>query len=265
MTDKRDRFRELHTEGTFLMPNPWDAGSALLLASMGFSALATTSSGHAFTLGRVDQQVTRDELIAHAAAIANAVDVPLNVDSERCFADDPAGVVETVRLIAQTGAAGFSIEDYDPATKEIDPLERAAERVAVASDAARESGLVLTARAENNLYGIDDLDDTITRLQAYRQAGADVVYAPGLKDLIEIARVVGEVGAPVNVLALAQGPSVRELGEVGVRRISTGGALSRAAFTGLRDAAQELLDFGTSTYAARVIPSSELAAAFGQD
>ncbi|HKX75105.1 MAG TPA: isocitrate lyase/phosphoenolpyruvate mutase family protein [Acidimicrobiia bacterium] len=261
--DKRDRFRELHAGGTFVMPNPWDPGSARFLASMGFPALATTSSGHAFSMGRIDQQVTRDELLAHAASIAAAVEIPLNVDSERCFADTPAGVAETVRLIAETGAAGCSIEDYDPATSEIHTLEWAAERVEAAARAAKAAGLVLTARAENHLYGADDLDDTIARLVAYRDAGADVVYAPGLKDLDQIARLVREVEVPVNVLALASGPSVSDLATVGVRRVSTGGALSRAAFTGLRDAAQELLTFGTSTYAASAVTSAELAAAFG--
>jgi 2-methylisocitrate lyase-like PEP mutase family enzyme len=257
-----DRFRELHEAGIFIMPNPWDIGSARFLASMGFVALATTSSGHAATLGRVDETITRDELLAHASALAAAVGVPLNVDAERCFADDAKGVADTVRLIADTGAAGCSIEDWDPARGEIDPIARGTERVAAAADAASKSGLVLTARAENHLHGINDLDDTIARLVAYRDAGADVVYAPGLVDLEDIARVVREVGIPVNVLALPHGPSVKELASVGVRRVSTGGALTRAAFTGLKNAARELLDHGTSHYAKTAITSTELAAAF---
>lgn len=260
----RERFRRLHEEGLFVMPNPWDAGSARLLASLGFPALATTSSGHAATLGRLDQQVTRDELLAHAAALAAAVDVPLNVDAERCFADDPAGVAETVRLIADTGAAGCSIEDYDPSTGGIEPVEAAAERVAAAADVAHEHGLVLTARAENHLYRIDDLDDTVGRLRAYREAGADVVYAPGLVALDDIARLVREVGRPVNVLARPKGPSIADLESVGVRRVSTGGALARAAYRAAVTGARELLGDGTSTYAARSSADADIERAFAR-
>jgi 2-methylisocitrate lyase-like PEP mutase family enzyme len=252
----------MHTDGIFLMPNPWDAGSARFLESMGFPALATTSSGHAATLGRGDQAVTREELLGHARVMATAVEVPVNVDAERCFADDPEGVAVMVGAIAETGAAGFSIEDFDPATRTIDPLETAIARVAAASRAARESGLVLTARAENHLYGINDLDDTLTRLCAYRDAGAEVVYAPGLVDVDAIARVVSEVEVPVNVLALTSGPSVAELESVGVRRVSTGGALTRAAFTALRDAARELMTEGTSSYAGRSLSFEEIVDAF---
>jgi 2-methylisocitrate lyase-like PEP mutase family enzyme len=172
------RFRELHErEQLFVMPNPWDVGSAKLLASLGFEALATTSAGFAWSLGKVDQTVTRDELLAHVRALA-ATPLPLNVDSERCFPDEPGGVAETVRLLAEAGAAGFSIEDYDPARDAIDDVEVAAERVRVAAEA--KGDLVLTGRAENHLHGVDDLDDTIARLLAYRDAGADVVYAPEL-------------------------------------------------------------------------------------
>ncbi|MGH9380438.1 MAG: isocitrate lyase/PEP mutase family protein [Thermoanaerobaculia bacterium] len=258
----RQRFRDLHQDGLFMMPNPWDLGSARLLAWLGFPALATTSSGHAATLGRVDQYVRRDELLAHAAALVAGIDVPLNVDAERCFADDPRGVADTVELIAETGAAGCSIEDYDPASGRIDPIDEAAERVAAAAEAARAHGLVFTARAENHLYGIEDLADTVARLCAYRDAGADVVYAPGLTDLDDIARLVREVGVPVNVLARANGPSVAELASVGVRRVSTGGALARAAYGALLRGARELLDTGTSTYLADAATDAELAAAF---
>src|SRR6266536_1411878 len=229
-TSRRDRFRALHADGVFVMPNPMDIGSARLLASMGFPALATTSSGHAASLGRADYGVRRDEMLAHVAAVAASVAVPLNVDSERCFGVDPAGVAETVELIARAGASGCSIEDFDPARDAIDPLEISVERVAAAAGAAARHGLVLTARAENHLHGIDDLDDTIVRLRAYRDAGAEVVYAPGLKDIEQIRTLVGAVGVPVNVLALPGGPSVSELGAVGVRRISTGGSLARAAY-----------------------------------
>ncbi len=261
--DRRQRFRELHADGLFVMPNPWDAGSARILASLGFPALATTSSGHAATLGRLDQQVTRDELLEHAAALAAAVDVPLSVDAERCFAPDPAGVAETVELIAATGAAGCSIEDYDPAAGAIDPVGVAAERVAAAAAAAGRLGLVLTARAEQHLYAAADLDDTIARLRTYRDAGADVVYAPGLRDLADIARLVREAGAPVNVLAWPGGPSIPELAAAGVRRVSTGGALARAAYGALVAGARELLDAGTSTYLRGAIAGDDLERAFG--
>lgn len=262
MKDLRETFRELHAEGLFVMPNPWDVGSARLLSSLGFPALATTSSGHAASLGRLDQQVGRDELLEHAAAIVAAVDVPVNVDSERCFADDPEGVAETVRLIARTGAAGCSIEDYDPSDGTIEPIEVSVERVAAAARAAREEGLVLTARAENHLYGLGGLDDTIARLSAYRDAGADVVYAPGLVDLDQIGRLVREVGGPVNVLARPSGPPIAELASVGVRRVSTGGALAGAAYGALVLGARELLESGTSSYAAEAVSDADLEVAF---
>jgi 2-methylisocitrate lyase-like PEP mutase family enzyme len=247
-TGKRDRFREFHASGLFVMPNPWDVGSARLLASLGFPALATTSSGHAASLGRADYAVHRDELLALVSAVAGSVDVPINVDSERCFADDPAGVAETVELIAQAGAAGCSIEDFDPGRGAIDPLDVAVDRVAAAARAAARHGLVLTARAENHLHGIDDLADTITRLSAYRDAGAEVVYAPGLVSPDAIRRVVDEVGVPVNVLALRDGPPVAELAALGVRRVSTGGALARVAYGAVLAAATQLQDTGTSAY-----------------
>jgi 2-methylisocitrate lyase-like PEP mutase family enzyme len=241
MSDARARFRELHRSGIFVMPNPWDIGSARILADLGFPALATTSHGHAASLGKRDQQVTRDELVAHAAALAAAVDVPLNLDAERCFADTPAGVAETVGLLAETGAAGLSIEDYDPVAGAVEPLEAAAARVAAAAEVARAEGMVLTARAENHLYGAGDLDDTIARLQAYRDAGAEVVYAPALTDIADIARLVEAVAVPVNVLALPGAPTVPELAAVGVRRVSTGGALTQVAYGALREAARALL------------------------
>jgi 2-methylisocitrate lyase-like PEP mutase family enzyme len=245
--ERLTRFRELHAEGTFVMPNPWDVGSAKLLASLGFEALATTSAGLAWSLGRLDQNVSRDELVAHVEALAAATPLPLNVDSENCFPDAPGGIAVTVTMLADAGAAGCSIEDYDPAADRILDLDSAAERVAVAAEGAP---LVLTARAENHLHGVDDLDDTIARLVAYRDAGADVVYAPGLATLDAIERVVGEVGVPVNVLALPSGPSVAELEGAGVRRISTGGALARASYAAFLRAATELRDDGTSHYAA---------------
>ena len=264
--DRRARFTALHRrEELFVLPNPWDVGSARLLASLGFEALATTSAGLAWSLGRLDQRVTRDELVAHAASLAAATPLPLNVDSERCYPDDPGGVTETVALLAGAGAAGFSIEDYDPMAGTIDRIEVAAERVAVAAEAAHRltEPMVLTGRAENHIRGVDDLDDTIARLIAYRDAGADVVYAPGLRQIERIAAVVEAVGVPVNVLALPQGPTVAELAAVGVRRVSTGGALAGAAYGALLVAARELLDGGTSLYAERGVPGEALRAAFG--
>jgi 2-methylisocitrate lyase-like PEP mutase family enzyme len=209
----------------------------------------------------VDQGVTRDELLAHVVVLAAAVDTPLNVDAERCFADNPEGVAETVQLIAQAGAAGCSIEDYDPVRGRIDPLEVAVDRVAAAADAARATGVVLTARAENHLYGMSDLDDTIHRLRAYRDAGAEVLYAPGIADTEAIRRLVESVEAPVNVLALRHGPPVAELAAIGVRRVSTGGGLARAAYGALLAAAGELQTSGTSTYLDMAITGQDLDAA----
>ena len=245
------------------MPNPWDIGSARILASMGFPALATTSLGHAAALGKVDQTVTRDELLTHVTTLSVAVDLPLNVDAERCFADDPAGVAETVTLLAEAGAAGCSIEDYDPAKAAIDDISVAAERVAAAAEAAHQHGILLTARAENALYGIHDIDNTVARLRTYRAAGADVVYAPRLTDAEDIRRIVLATDAPANVLAMRHGPSIPELAELGVRRVSTGGPLARAAYGALRRAAEELVGPGTSTYQDQAMTSDDLDRAFG--
>jgi 2-methylisocitrate lyase-like PEP mutase family enzyme len=261
--DARRSFRDLHESGTFVLPNPWDVGSALLLEQLGFRALATTSSGFAATLGRGDQKVTRDELVAHVAALTAAVKVPVNVDAERGYASDPAGVARTVELLAEAGASGVSIEDYDPDTAAILPVEAAAERIAAAAVVCDRHGVVLTGRAENHLYGAGDLDDTIARLSAYRDAGATCVYAPGLTDLGEITRVVAETGAPVNVLAMRRGPSVADLAAAGVRRVSTGGALAWAAYGALVRAAEELRDAGTSTYLDGAVSGRLRASAFG--
>jgi 2-methylisocitrate lyase-like PEP mutase family enzyme len=251
--DRRARFRELHArQRLFVMPNPWDVGSARLLEAAGFEALATTSAGFAWTLGKRDQEVTREELVRHVGALAATVSVPLNVDSERCFPDEPGGVAETVRQLADAGASGLSVEDYDPADDSLEDLRTAVDRVAAVAEAARSlsSPLVVTGRAENHLHGVDDLDDTIARLVAYRDAGADVVYAPGLTDIDGIRRVVEEVRVPVNVLALPSGPPVAELEAVGVRRVSTGGALARAAYGAALAGADELRTTGTARYAA---------------
>jgi 2-methylisocitrate lyase-like PEP mutase family enzyme len=246
------------------MPNPWDVGSARLLAWCGFEALATTSAGLAWSLGKLDQSVSRDELVEHVAALAAATPLPLNVDSERCYPDEPGGVAETVALLADAGAAGFSVEDYDPASATIDDVEAAAERVAVAAEAAHglPEPMVLTGRAENHIRGVDDLDDTIARLIAYRDAGADVVYAPGLSKLGQITAVVEAVRVPVNVLALQHGPTVAELAAAGVRRVSTGGQLARAAYGALVAGANELEAEGTSRYATGGVSNETLRAAF---
>jgi 2-methylisocitrate lyase-like PEP mutase family enzyme len=211
--------------------------------------------------------VTRDELVAHVASLAAATDLPLNVDSERCYPDDPGGVAETVALLADAGAAGFSIEDYDPAADRIDDVGLAAERVAEAAEVAHALAepMVLTGRAENHIRGVDDLGDTIARLLAYRDAGADVVYAPGLADLGQIAGVVEAVAAPVNVLALPAGPSLAELASAGVRRVSTGGLLAGAAYGALIAGAGELLTDGTSRYGQSAVSREALKAAFASD
>jgi 2-methylisocitrate lyase-like PEP mutase family enzyme len=248
MTTMADRFRSMHESGIFVMPNPWDRGSAVTLQDMGFPALATTSAGLGRSIGKDDQEVTRDELLRHVADLTSVLEVPLNVDSERLFPDDPGGIPETVRLLADAGAAGCSIEDYSPSSESIDPLRVAREAVAIAAHACKQHGLVLTARAENHLYGRTDLDDTVARLSAFRDAGADVLYAPGLSDTASIRTIV-EIGLPVNVLAMAMGPSVAALNVIGVRRVSTGSALFNATRTTLRAAATELRDLGTSTYA----------------
>ncbi len=262
--ERRARFRELHAEGMFVMPNPWDIGSAKLLATCGFEALATTSAGFAWALGKHDQTVTRDELVAHVTELAAATDLPLNVDSERCYPDDPGGVAETVGLLAEAGAAGFSIEDYNPASGRVDEVRVAAESVAAAVEASRGSPepMVVTARAENHIRGVDDLDDTISRLLAYRDAGADAVYAPGLVDLEQIAAVVAAVELPLNVLILPGGPTVGELAGVGVRRISTGSLIAARAYGALIEAANALRTDGTSPSSDDLVPRESLRAAF---
>jgi 2-methylisocitrate lyase-like PEP mutase family enzyme len=264
VADRRARFRALHErDQLFVMPNPWDLGSARLLASCGFEALATTSEGFAWSLGKRDQTVSREELVAHVSSLGNATSLPLNVDSERCYPNDTGGVTETVALLADAGAAGFSIEDYDPATGGMDDVGVATERVAMAAEAAHRLSepMVLTGRAENHVHGVDDLDDTIARLIAYRDAGADAVYAPGLRDLGQIAAVVEAVGVPVNALALPKGPTIAELASVGVRRVSTGSWLAAAAYGALITGARELADEGTSRYAESGVPRETLRAA----
>jgi 2-methylisocitrate lyase-like PEP mutase family enzyme len=244
-------FLDLHQPGRpLLMPNPWDVGSAKLFASLGFQALATTSSGFAATLGRADGAVSRDEAIAHASQIADATALPVSADLEDCFASDPSGVAETIRRVAGAGVAGCSIEDYSSDQAILFEAGHAAERVAAAAEAAHggDRPLVLTARAENFLRGRRDLGDTIARLQSFQEAGADVVYAPGLHDLGDIGSVVSAVDVPVNVLILPGGPTIAELASVGVARISVGGAFSLVALGAVTDAARELLEHGTHSF-----------------
>jgi 2-methylisocitrate lyase-like PEP mutase family enzyme len=271
MTDhaeKARRFLALHrSERPLLMPNAWDGGSAVLLASLGFQALATTSSGHAATLGRLDGSVSREEALAHAAAIVDAVDLPVSADLENCFADEPSGVAETVRLALEAGLAGCSVEDFT--RREDTPIYDpglAAERVAAAAETAHGDPvqLVLTARAENYLHGRPDLADTIARLQAYQAAGADVLYAPGLSRVEDIRQLVASVDRPVNVLALPGAPTVAELGEAGVGRVSVGGAFAFAALGAAVEAARELREDGTYRYWERARAGAQAARdAFG--
>jgi 2-methylisocitrate lyase-like PEP mutase family enzyme len=253
--EKARTFRALHErEGAFIIPNPYDAGTARLLVHAGFEALATTSAGYAFTSGRPDHGVSREEMLVHVAAIAAAVDLPVSGDLENGYGDAPEVAAETVRLAAEAGLVGCSIEDST--NSEADPIyaiDAAAERIRAAAEAAHLLGFpfTLTARAENYLVGRNDLGDTIKRLQAYQEAGADVLYAPGITSREEIATLVGAVNRPVNVLA-GLGDALLDaatLAAIGVKRISVGGALARAALGAFLRAAHEMRDRGTFTFA----------------
>jgi 2-methylisocitrate lyase-like PEP mutase family enzyme len=258
-----ERFAALHRPGRpLLLPNPWDAGSARLLAWLGFEALATTSSGSAATLGLLDGEIGAAEALAHAATIVDATSLPVSADLENGFADDAEGVATTARGAVEAGLAGFSIEDFTgDESAPIYETAVAAERVRAAAEVAHSgpARLVLTGRCENHLHGRDDLADTIERLQAYQEAGADVLYAPGLTDAGEIRSVVESVGRPVNVLARQGVPPVPELAELGVARISVGGAFAFAAVDALVEAARELREHGTYGYAARSAPGARAA------
>jgi 2-methylisocitrate lyase-like PEP mutase family enzyme len=246
--EKAARFMALHQqERPLLLANAWDVGSAKLLASLGFDALATTSSGHAATLGRLDYAVSREEALAHAKALVGATDLPVSADFEDGFAEDPAGVAETVRLALEIGLAGCSVEDWGAADGRLYGVEAAAERVAAAAEAAHAGPvrLVLTSRSENYLRGNPDLGDTIARLRAYQDAGADVLYAPALDSPEDVAELIASVERPVNVLARAGAPSVAQLTALGVKRISVGGAFAFTALGAVVSAATELLNDGT--------------------
>jgi 2-methylisocitrate lyase-like PEP mutase family enzyme len=264
--EKVEKFRNLHVRpGAFIIPNPWDVGTARLLTHLGFEALATTSMGYAFSVGQKDNTLSREQAISHIAAIAAATDLPVNADLENCFGDAPEVAAETIRLAAEAGVAGGSIED---ATGDIaNPIyarEFATERVRAAVEAARNvpGGFVLTARAENYLHGRPDLADTIARLQAYQEAGADVLYAPGLGTKDDIAAVVSSVDRPVNVVMGLQGVQLsrEELATLGVKRISVGSSLYRTALGAFLRAAHEMADAGTFTFAAGAANPKEVGA-----
>lgn len=245
---KAANFLALHRqERPLLLANAWDLGSAKLLASLGFQALATTSGGFAATLGRLDYDVGRDEAVAHAAALVEATELPVSADFEDGFGKDPAAVAETIGLALDVGLAGCSVEDWSSGDERLYGADEAAERVAAAADAAHAGPihLVVTARAENYLRGKPDLHDTIARLQAYQEAGADVLYAPGMLNADEIREIVMSVDLPVNVLARPGVPAVDELSALGVKRVSVGGALAMVALGAAAEAATELLTHGT--------------------
>jgi 2-methylisocitrate lyase-like PEP mutase family enzyme len=261
-------FRALHErERAFLIPNPWDVGTARVLAHLGFEALATTSAGYAFSVGQRDGSTPRDEMMRHVAAIAAATELPVSADLGNGFGDAPEVVAETVRLAFAAGLAGCSIEDATG--RKDDPIyehKAAVERVRAAAEVARSlpSPFTLTARAENYLVGRPDLKDTIDRLQAFQEAGADVLYAPGLKSREDISAVVSSVDRPVNVVMGLQGValSLAELSAMGVKRVSVGSALSRAAFGAFLRASREMLDSGTFEFAEQAVSTKEISAMF---
>ncbi|HEY2091596.1 MAG TPA: isocitrate lyase/phosphoenolpyruvate mutase family protein [Thermoanaerobaculia bacterium] len=264
--EKGNAFRALHQrDAAFIIPNPYDAGTARLLAHLGFEALATTSAGYAFSIGQLDNTVSRDQMMSHVAAIASATPLPVSADLEHGFGDDPETVAETIRLGAAAGLAGGSIED---STKRSDSplyeISEAADRIRAAAEAAHSLSFpfTLTARAENYLVGKPDLDDTIRRLQAYQEAGADVLYAPALRTRDEIASVVRSVDRAVNVLMGMPGIplNLSDLSRLGVKRISVGGALARAALGAFLRAAKEMRDQGTFTFTKDAVSSSDVAA-----
>jgi 2-methylisocitrate lyase-like PEP mutase family enzyme len=259
--ERTARFRALHEgRGAFVMPNAWDAGSARILAGLGFQALATSSGACANVLGKIDGRVTRDEALAHAKAIVEAVDVPVSADLENGFGDTPADTAETIRRAVEAGLTGGSIEDYSG--EALYEMGHAVERIQAAAQAAcaAPNGFVLTARAENFIRGRPDLDDTIRRLQAYERAGADVLFAPGLPDLTAVKAVCQAIGKPFNFMVGIPGKSwpLAELEAAGVRRVSLATSLYKAAVTGLVAAAREIREKGTFGYVDGAIASKEL-------
>jgi 2-methylisocitrate lyase-like PEP mutase family enzyme len=267
-TEKGKAFRALHArDQAFIIPNPWDLGTARLLEHLGFEALATTSAGYAFSVGRRDNTIDRDEMMTHVSAIASATGLPVSADLENGFGDSPEIVAETIKRAAAAGLAGCSIEDMSRAPgHSIYELEQAVDRVRAAAEVARDLpfAFVLTARAENYLVGRPDLKDTITRLQAYQEAGAEVLYAPGLTTKDDIATVVRSVDRPVNVVMGLQGVqlSLAELSALGVRRVSVGSALARAALGAFLRAAQEMREQGTFAFAEEAVRYRDITAMF---
>jgi 2-methylisocitrate lyase-like PEP mutase family enzyme len=251
-TERAEQFLALHTPGTpLLMPNAWDIGSAALFASLGFEAIATTSGGFAATRGRLDGAMTKDEVLTHAGELAAAVDIPVSADLENCFAHDPEGVAATVAAAVELGLAGGSVEDFTgDRDAPIYELAQAADRVRAAAEAAHAGPVpfVLTARAENYLHGQQDLANTIARLQAYQEAGADVLFAPAVVDPGDLRQLLSSVDLPISVLVLPGAPTVGELGALGVSRISVGGAVAVAAYGAAINAVTELRDKGTCGY-----------------
>jgi 2-methylisocitrate lyase-like PEP mutase family enzyme len=254
---KAEAFRALHAGEPFVIPNPWDAGSARVLEALGFQALATTSSGFAFTLGRMDGSATLDEVVEHTAALDRATELPVSVDLENGYGADPESAALAITRAAVAGAVGGSIEDYDPAGH-LYELGHAVERVAAAAEAARALGFpfTFTARAENHIRGNPDLGDTIARLQAFERAGADVLYAPGLRDTEEVRTVCEAVSRPVNVLARPDLP-VQAIFEAGAQRVSVGGALTWVAVSAMADAAMAMRDRGDFSPLAARLPLDE--------
>jgi len=267
--EKGTIFRALHErDSAFIIPNPWDIGTARLLAHLGFEALATTSAGYAFSIGQRDNTVGREKMMAHVREIVAATDLPVSADLENGFGDATESVAETIRLAAEAGLAGGSIEDS--AGRQDDPIyehELAVDRVRAAAEAARTLSFpfTLTARCENYLFGRRDLKDTIKRLQAYQEAGANVLYAPGLTSREEIAAVVGSLDRPVNVLMglAGVGLSLAELSEIGVKRVSVGSVLSRVALSAFIRAAEEMRDKGTFTFGDDTVSFRDISAMFG--
>jgi 2-methylisocitrate lyase-like PEP mutase family enzyme len=268
LTDRYRVFRELHESGCFVMPNPWDPGSARVLAQFGFRALATTSAGFAWSLGRPDNGVSLHEALTHLRAIAHGVEVPVNADFEGGFSIEPAGVAANVTAAAGTGVAGLSIEDSTgDASNPLFDFGLSVERIQAARRAIDQSGtgVLLTARSEGFIVGRPDLRETIRRLVAYAEAGAECLYAPGIRAKAEIAAVVAAVAPkPVNVLVGTDFTTVAELAAAGVRRISVGGALARAAWAGFLEAAQEIAEQGTFTGLARAVPFADINQRFGR-
>lgn len=269
-TEKAQAFRALHERtSAFIIPNPWDIGTARILAHLGFEALATTSMGYAFSLGRRDNTLNRAESLAHASAIVSATDLPVSADLENGFGDDPKVVAETIQLAAGVGLVGGSIEDATGCPDDpIYEMHHAVERVRAAAEAARALPFpfTLTARAENFLHGRPDMRDTIKRLQAFQEAGADVLYAPGLATKRDIGTVVGSVDRPVNVVMGLRGAqlSVVELSAIGARRISVGSALYRTALGAFLGAAREMCEQGTFTFAKTAVSPAEISSIFGE-